>query len=81
MEGRCPSIITFKFYLYNECLHSNLDILDGKNDVDPMIPEMIDNWKMSLAAKNIYLTLNFGSGLTNGTTKNGKYYLMQFYLI
>ena len=73
--------MALQFYLCHDCLQNHVDMLDGKEDTEPMLPEVIGSVKISLAAKRIFLMLNARSGHTNGTTKNGKSYLMQFCLI
>ena len=81
LEGRCSSVMALKCYLQYDCLQSHLDILDRKDDAEPMFHEVIGNVKMFLATKIISPMLNAGAGRTNGTTENVKYYLMQFCLI
>ena len=78
LEGRCPSVMALKFYLCYECLESHLEILDEKDDAETMVSEVIGNVKMSHAATRIFPMMNVGSGHKNGTTENGKSYLIQF---
>ena len=56
-------------------------MLDGKDNAEPMEPEVMGKVKISLAANRIFPMLDVGSGHTNGTAKNGKSYLMRFCLI
>ena len=46
LEDSYPSVMSLKFYLCHEFLQSHLEMLDGKYDADPMVPETIGNQKM-----------------------------------
>ena len=56
-------------------------MLDEMDDSDPMKLEVRGYAHIFLAAKIIFLILDFGSVPTNGTKNGGKFYVMRFCLI
>ena len=76
LEGRRLSVMESTFYMCHACLQSHLDMLDGNDDTESMIPEVVGDVKMPRAANKISPMLNVGIGCANGRTENGKSCLM-----